>query len=74
MKGQSNISDIEYFFDSDPGVGNAINVNVTNTANLNETVSVLISSLSSGIHILHMRSKKEANKWGLYGRQPFTFK
>ncbi len=71
MKGQSNISDIEYFFDSDPGVGNATNVNVTNTANLNEIVNVPISSLSSGIHILHMRSKNEANKWSLYGRQSF---
>ena len=71
IKGQSNISDIEYFFDSDPGVGNATNVNVTNTATLNETVNVPISSLSSGIHILHMRSKNEANKWSLYGRQSF---
>ena len=71
MKGQSNISDIEYFFDSDPGVGNATNINVTNTATLNETVNVPISSLSPGIHILHMRSKNEANKWSLYGRQSF---
>jgi hypothetical protein len=71
MMGQSNISNIEYFFDTDPGVGNATNVAVSSIPILNENVSVSINSLSSGIHILHMRSKNEANKWGLYGRQPF---
>lgn len=69
--GQSNISEIEYFFDSDPGVGNAINVGVTNTSTLNENLNIPISSLSSGIHILHMRSKNESNIWSFYGRQSF---
>ena len=71
MTGQSNISDIEYFFDSDPGVGNAINVDVTNTSTLNQNVSVSINSLISGIHILHVRSKNVADRWSHYGRQPF---
>ncbi len=71
MMGQSKISNIEYFFDTDPGVGNATNVAVSSTPTLNENVTLSINSLSSGIHILHMRSKNEANKWSLYGRQPF---
>lgn len=69
--GQSKISNIEYFFDTDPGVGNATNVSVSSTSTLNQNVNVSINSLSSGIHILHVRSKNEANQWSLYGRQPF---
>lgn len=71
MMGQSNISNIEYFFDTDPGVGNATNIAVSSNSTLNEDLSVSINSLGSGIHVLHMRSKNEANKWSLYGRQPF---
>ena len=71
MLGQSKISEIEYFFDTDPGVGNAISVAVSSTPTLNKEVSVSIKSLSSGIHILHMRSKNEANQWSLYGKQSF---
>lgn len=71
MMGQSKISNIEYFFDTDPGVGNATNVAVSSTPTLNENVTLSLNSLSTGIHILHMRSKNEANKWSLYGRQPF---
>jgi hypothetical protein len=71
MMGQSNISDIEYFFDSDPGVGNATNVQVTSTTTLNENISISINALSSGVHILHMRSKNDANKWSFYSRQTF---
>ncbi len=70
-QGQSNISNLEYFFDSDPGVGNAIIVDVANTATLNENVIIPVSSLSSGIHILHVRSQNEVDKWSFYGRQPF---
>ena len=71
MAGQSNLTDIEYFFDSDPGVGNATIVDVANAPTLNELINVPINSLSSGIHILHVRTRNETNKWSLYGRQPF---
>ena len=71
MVGQSNITDIEYFFNLDPGVGNATIVDVANAPTLDQTISIPINSLPSGIHILHVRSKKDTNKWSLYGRQPF---
>lgn len=71
MAGQSNLTDIEYFFDSDPGIGNATIVDVTNGPTLNQIINVPINSLSFGIHILHMRIKNENNKWSFYGRQPF---
>ncbi|PIY12408.1 MAG: hypothetical protein COZ17_03625 [Flavobacteriaceae bacterium CG_4_10_14_3_um_filter_33_47] len=69
--GQNTVTEIEYFFDTDPGVGNAINVDITDAANINETLLLPINSLSSGIHILHMRTKNDVNKWSLYARQTF---
>jgi hypothetical protein len=69
--GQNTITEIEYFFDTDPGVGNATNIDITDAVNLNETLSLPINSLSSGIHILHMRTKNDANTWSLYARQTF---
>lgn len=70
-KAQNTTTEIEYFFDTDPGVGNAVNVNVTDAANLNEIVSIPINSLSSGLHVLHMRVKNNLNKWSFYSRQTF---
>ncbi|HEX9601499.1 MAG TPA: hypothetical protein VF985_08415, partial [Mariniflexile sp.] len=70
-KAQNTLTEVEYFFDTDPGIGNATNINITDAAVLNETLLLPISSLSSGIHILHMRSKNDVNKWGLYARQVF---
>ena len=69
--GQNTLTEIEYFFDTDPGVGNAINIDVTDAATINETLSLPISSLTSGFHILHMRTKNNINKWSLYSRQTF---
>jgi hypothetical protein len=65
-KAQNTTTEIEYFFDTDPGVGNAVNVNVTDAANLNEIVTIPINSLSSGVHVLHMRVKNNLNKWSFY--------
>ncbi|MCF8274915.1 MAG: hypothetical protein K9I95_13905 [Flavobacteriaceae bacterium] len=69
--GQNTMTEIEYFFDTDPGIGNATNIDVTNAATLNETLTIPISSLTSGIHVLHMRSKNDVNTWSLYARQTF---
>lgn len=69
--GQNTVTDIEYFFDTDPGVGNATNIDITDAVTLNETFSLPISSLTSGIHILHMRTKNDTNQWSLNARQTF---
>ena len=70
-KAQNTVTNIEYFFDIDPGIGNATNIDVTDASTLNETISLPISSLSTGIHILHVRTKNNLNKWSLYGRNVF---
>lgn len=69
--GQNTITEIEYFFDTDPGINNATNINVNDANVLNETLSIPVSNLSSGFHVLHVRTKNELNKWSLYSRQVF---
>lgn len=71
VSGQQNITDIEYFFDLDPGAGNAINIDVIDAVSLNESFIVPVTNLSSGIHTLHMRTKNEFNQWSIYARQAF---
>jgi len=71
VQSQNTITKLEYFFDTDPGIGNATIIDVTDVATLNETLNLPISSLSIGMHTLHIRYKNNLNKWGLYARQPF---
>jgi PKD repeat protein len=55
----------EYFFDNDPGFGNANALTVTtgNTIDLNTTIST--STLTSGLHYLNARAKDSNGKWSL---------
>ena len=55
---EQDISAIEYFWDNDPGIGNATRV-AGGTAKSGESVSFKISAkgLSSGVHTLGMRAK-----------------
>ena len=56
----------EFFFDQDPGVGNAVPVSVTAAAQINQEVSVPIGALPEGFHSLSMRFKSNAGHWGQY--------
>ncbi len=67
--GQQNLTDVEYFFDVDPGIGNATNIDITDTASLNGTFNISVNGLSAGIHILHLRCKNANTIWSLYSRQ-----
>lgn len=52
------ISQLEYFFDSDPGVGAGAKITVSPSADSAEkSVVIPVSSLSSGFHTLYLRSK-----------------
>lgn len=67
----SQINKAEYFFDTDPGVGNgtAINITATDSAVLN-SITAPTTGLSAGTHHLFIRYRGTDGKWGLYqGRQ-----
>ncbi len=67
----SNITAAEYFFDADPGAGNATPTSVgTSGAVVNFTAN-LPASLSQGFHFLAIRTKGADGKWGLYEKRGF---
>ncbi|NOS91405.1 MAG: T9SS type B sorting domain-containing protein [Cyclobacteriaceae bacterium] len=67
----SNIAGAEYFFDSDPGVGNGTNIPVSTGANVNFVVSVPTASLTSGFHFLAIRTKDTSGRWGVFEARGF---
>ncbi|MFK7832474.1 MAG: T9SS type A sorting domain-containing protein [Winogradskyella sp.] len=65
-----SIDSAEYFFDSDPGVGNGTSLTVNaNSGELSQTYTIEISSLSDGFHDLYIRTFNSDNNWSHYDRQ-----
>ncbi len=69
--GWRQITAAEYFIDSDPGIGNATNLTVTNGNTINSNFSIPTSGLSNGLHVLHIRVKGTNDVWSLYYRDYF---
>lgn len=61
----SNISSAEYFFDNDPGFGNANNINFTEGDSVNISTAIPIATLSTGMHTLNIRVKDNNGVWSL---------
>ncbi|MFZ6014603.1 MAG: PKD domain-containing protein [Bacteroidota bacterium] len=66
-----NIVAAEYFFDADPGLGNATAIAVTPGSTVNFTVSLPTTSLSPGFHFLAIRTKGADGKWGVFESRGF---
>ncbi len=59
------VEQLEYFFDSDPGVGQANLLSVTSGTEIDLTTNLSTNSLTEGIHTLFIRAKAVAGGWGL---------
>lgn len=57
------ITNAEYFFDTDPGFGNATAAAVTPGGTVSFVISGNISSLSTGLHMLYVRVKDALGNW-----------
>ena len=67
------ISDIEYFIDTDPGVGNGTSLELAyGETSYEEMVALSTSSLDVGDHTLFMRARDETGAWGIYETHDFT--
>ena len=66
-----NITQAEYFFDTDPGFGNATAAAVTAGQDINFPINGNLSTLSQGLHTLYVRVKDANNKWSLTNTQLF---
>jgi hypothetical protein len=65
------ITRVEYFFDSDPGVGNATALPVTPGTTINETYNLSTTALSAGFHTLNARVRDNTGKWSLFTTRTF---
>lgn len=60
----SNIVKAEYFYDSDPGFGNGTDIPVTPATSITSLVfNATVSSLTTGIHTMYVRTKDAQGQW-----------
>ncbi len=63
------ITQIEFFYDTDPGFGNALQLSFTPGSEVELDFTLDISSLSQGVHSMYIRAKDENNHWSLYTKK-----
>ena len=56
---------MEYFFDSDPGLGRGNSILFTSDLIVTATINVDIASLADGFHNLYVRAKDDSSKWSI---------
>lgn len=62
----SNVSQAEYFFNTDPGFGNGTAITLSAAVNIPSLVaSINTSSLSTGIQRLYVRTRSASGNWSL---------
>ncbi len=62
---QTNIDRVEYFFDSDPGVGNGTALAIAVGPVQDIAASINTSGLSVGFHTLVVRARHQSGSWGI---------
>jgi hypothetical protein len=67
----SQLTDAEYFFDTDPGLGNGTAFTVTSGDSLVISTPVPTTALSNGFHKLFVRAKNADGRWSLYEGRSF---
>jgi len=61
----TDIVEMEYFFDTEPGFGNGVPVTVTPDTVINTTFDIDVSGLDDGYHKVYFRTKNENEIWSL---------
>ena len=56
---------VEYYFDTDPGVGNGTYITLTPAPSVTTMLPLTVPNLSLGTHTLYMRAKNESGKYGI---------
>ena len=62
---EQQVIGFEYFFDSDPGVGNGIPLSVDSANDVELLGSLDAGGLARGMHTLFIRAKQQDDVWGL---------
>lgn len=68
----AQITRAEYFIDTDPGFGSAVNIPIATPANkLELAFNVDISSLDQGFHMIVLRTRDNTGRWSTASQQVF---
>ncbi len=67
----SDIRDVEYFFNQDPGFGNAHPLSFTDGSRVTVTALLPLSGIPEGVNTLYVRTKDSFNSWSQTSH--FTF-
>jgi len=59
-----DITEMEYFFDNDPGQGNATSFSITTGTIVDIDQLLIPNSLSQGLHLIGIRAKNDNGDWG----------
>jgi hypothetical protein len=60
----------EYFFDSDPGFGEGIQIPLS-ASTVNDSYDLDLTGLSNGVHVAYVRVRDGVNQWSLYAQRVF---
>lgn len=64
------ITQLEYYFDTDPGFGNGISIPITVAADITRDFSIPFNAVSEGFHLLYVRAKSNNGLWSLPVSRP----
>ncbi|XOV92651.1 MAG: T9SS type A sorting domain-containing protein [Bacteroidota bacterium] len=68
-----NVTDLEYFFDADPGYGNGTTIPIAPPApNPIREIALAAGALAEGQHTVHVRARDENGQWGPYESAAFS--
>ena len=68
----AEITALEYFYDADPGVGNANPYPIASTADFNQTINLPVPCLPTGDHEYLLRAKNSDGTWSIIDRGTVT--
>ncbi|HPJ78740.1 MAG TPA: PKD domain-containing protein [Prolixibacteraceae bacterium] len=64
------VTGLEYFFDTDPGAGNANALEVPEASGVSADLHIPLSGLSPGVHRLFLRARDENGHWSMPASRP----
>ncbi|MEL7147635.1 MAG: LamG-like jellyroll fold domain-containing protein, partial [Bacteroidota bacterium] len=63
VSGGATVAGAEYFFDTDPGVGNGTAISLSAAADVEEVINITDGAANSGFHTLYLRVRDENQQW-----------
>jgi gliding motility-associated-like protein len=67
-----NITELEYYIDTDPGFNNATPITITPASTIDQNVAIDLTSVPTGNHLLSVRAKDSEGFWSEVVSAPFS--